>query len=239
MREDQIFSFNFWPAFADLMLSLILILLLVIGGAYFSSIDIRSIQNKQKDLAATLIGPDRKSRTVTGGVEILNPNGELLYRLTQDPNDPMLQIVTFSDSLLFESGNCDLTDKGKTAIREFGRALTAHLAAIFEIQIRGHADNDPIGLGTGYKDNLALASARANEVFRFLKDDVGISAIDHLMSASSFGEFSPVQRRPDLKFEAATLADANATDAMKKANRRIELLLFYRRPGSRKRQPAR
>jgi outer membrane protein OmpA-like peptidoglycan-associated protein len=239
MREDQIFSFNFWPAFADLMLSLILILLLVIGGAYFSSIDIRSIQKKQKSLAETLITPERRSRSVEGGVEILNGGGELLYRLTEDPNDPMLQVVTFSDSLLFESGKSDLTDKGKLALRDLGQVLTTHLADIVEIQIRGHADTDAIGTGTGYPDNLALASARANEVFRFLKDDVRISPADHLMSASSFGEFSPVQRRRDTQFGATSLEQANATDALKKANRRIELLLFYRRPGARKNQPAR
>jgi len=238
MREDQIFSFNFWPAFADLMLSLILILLLVIGGAHFSSIDIRSIQKKQKDVAETLITPQRTSRNVEGGVEILNAGGELLYRLTEDPNDPMLQVVTFSDSLLFESGDCDLTDKGKVALRELGQVLTAHLTDIVEIQIRGHADTDAISAGTGYQDNLALASARANEVFRFLKDDVRISASDHLMSASSFGEFSPVQRRRDTQFDAESLERANSTDDLKKANRRIELLLFYRRPGARKHQPA-
>jgi flagellar motor protein MotB len=234
MRDDQIFSFNFWPAFADLMLSLILILLLVIGGAYFSSIDFRSIQKKQKDVAETLITPERKKKSVDGGVEILTAGGELLYRLTEDPNDPMLQVVTFSDSLLFESGKCALTDRGKAAIREIGQVLTAHLADIVEIQIRGHADTDPIGVGTGYQDNLALASARANEVFRFLKDDVHISPIDHLMSASSFDQFSPVQRSRNTPFDAASLAQANATDDLKKANRRIELLLFYSRPNARK-----
>jgi flagellar motor protein MotB len=230
MEDDRSYNFNFWPAFADLMLCLILILLLVIGGAYFSSINIRSIQEKQKQIAQTLVTPERVIQQFNGGAEIRDRQGRTVYRLVVDPNDPMLQTISFSDSLLFKADDYRLKEPdGKDALMDVGRILVARLEDIAEIQIRGHADTYRT---KNYTDNLELASRRANEVFRFLTQQVGIDPAQHLVSATSFGEFSPVQRKRDAPFDALQLEKSNSSDVFRQANRRIELVLFFRRPSA-------
>ena len=57
-----------------------------------------------------------------------------------------------------------------------------------------------------------------------------------LLSATSFGEFKPSGRLPEIDFDAVQLAAANATKADRDRNRRIEIVLTYsrvrERPGS-------
>ena len=226
-EDDHSYDFNFWPAFADLMLCLILILLLVIGGTYFSSINIRSIQDKQKQIGQSLATRDRAIKQVDGRTEILDRQGRTVYRLAVDANDPMLQTISFSDSLLFKENDFRLKAEGKDALMDVGKILEARLEDIAEIQIRGHADTSPT---MNYADNLELASRRANEVFRFLTQQVRIDPSQHLVSATSFGEFAPVQRKRDALFDGTQLEKSNATDVLRQANRRIELVLFFRRP---------
>ena len=228
MTDDHSYDFNFWPAFADLMLCLILILLLVIGGAYFSSINIRSIQDKQKQIGLFLVTPNRFIQQFDGGTEIRDRQGRTVYRLVVDPNDPMLQTISFSDSLLFKADDYRLKEPdGKDALMDVGRILVSRLEDIAEIQIRGHADTHPT---KNYTDNLELASRRANEVFRFLTQEVRIDPSQHLVSATSFGEFCPVQRKRDAPFDEDELEKSNDSDVLRQANRRIELVLFFRRP---------
>jgi flagellar motor protein MotB len=227
MEDERTYNFNFWPAFADLMLSFILMLLLVIGGTYFSSINIRTVQEEQKKIGETLQTPGRAIRVFERRVEIRDSADRVLYVLTVDPNDPMLQTISFSDALLFNPDEYELKPGGKEALREVGGVLASRLADLAEIQIRGHADNHSTRKHT---DNLELASLRANAVFRFLTDEVRIDPSKNLMSATSFGEFSPVQRKRDAPFDQEALENANADDTLRQANRRIELVLFFRRP---------
>ena len=63
----------------------------------------------------------------------------------------------------------------------------------------------------------------------FLEDSVGIDPAENLMSATSYGEFKPVQRSEgDFEFNRDKLLRYNLTPELKNRNRRIELLLFYR-----------
>lgn len=89
-------------------------------------------------------------------------------------------------------------------------------------------------LKTKYESNTHLAAFRAIEVIKFLQDpnELNIVPAEHLMSATSLGEFNPVRRaqmggsapynRNQLSLDNVTVVDRNR-------NRRIELLLFYRR----------
>jgi flagellar motor protein MotB len=228
MDDDQGLSFNFWPAFTDLMLCLILILLLVIGGTHFSSINIRSIQETQQQIGEALLRSEKRtSKKLNGGDEIYDQNGRFLYRLAADPHDPMLQIISFSDSLLFNSDDYRLKPSGQEALRDIGGVLRGYLEKIAEIQIRGHADTHPT---LKYEDNLDLASRRANAVFRFLTQDIRIDPSQIFLSATSFGEYFPVQRGRNSSFNQEQLEEANSTDSFRQANRRIEMVLFFRRP---------
>jgi flagellar motor protein MotB len=228
MEDDQDQGGNFWPAFTDLMLSVILILLLVIGGAYFAAVNVREIQEKQKILGEGLRGSTTEVRTVGNSMEIWGrgAGGTLKFRLSVDPHDPMLQRISFSDSVLFDPDSFVLKASGKLALAEVGTAVKKRLPDLAEIQIHGHADT----LRTArYVDNLELASLRANEVFRFLRVTVGIDPARNLISATSFGEYSPAERRRDANFDRTLLLSANTTEPKRAQNRRIELLLFYRR----------
>ena len=69
--------------------------------------------------------------------------------------------------------------------------LEKHLNNISEIQIQGHADPTPPDFE---QSNLHLAAKRAISVFRFLQYKIHIDPATHLMSATSFGEYKPVQR---------------------------------------------
>lgn len=230
MEEDEYLNFNFWPAFTDFMLAVVLILILAIGGVQFSGINVRTIWEKQQQLARAL--EDDATRLVTAGAvhEIRNRrSGELLYRLSVDPDDPMLQRIAFSDALLFPRDDYQLRAHGRGALLRVGRAIQERLEDLVEIQIHGHAD--PYRTSR-FEDNLELASRRANEVFRFLHAHAEIDPAKHLMSATSFAEFSPVSRLRDKTYGRVELSRDNSSEAKRKLNRRIELLLFYRRPGA-------
>ena len=118
----------------------------------------------------------------------------------------------------------------RQSVRNFGPKLVgnkikSNLDNIREIQIQGHADPDPPSLPS----NLHLAAWRAIEVFNFLQEQVPIDPAIHLMSATSFGEFKPVQRSiQDRFYNLDKLEMHNGTDELKAQNRRIEILLFYR-----------
>jgi len=67
-------------------------------------------------------------------------------------------------------------------------------------------------------------------VFEFLKDKVGIQPAEHLMSVTSFGEYQSVQRSAqDKSYTVDRLLADNINDDLRRRNRRIELVLIYRR----------
>ena len=77
--------------------------------------------------------------------------------------------------------------------------------------------------------NLHLAALRAIEVFNFLQNKIKIDPAKHLMSATSFGEYKPVQRSVrDSTYTPEKLKRHNNTKKLKAQNRRMEILLFYR-----------
>ena len=77
--------------------------------------------------------------------------------------------------------------------------------------------------------NLHLAALRAIEVYTFLQEQIHIDPATHLMSATSFGEYKPVQRSVrDSTYTPEKLKMHNSSKALKAQNRRMEILLFYR-----------
>lgn len=126
----------------------------------------------------------------------------------------LLQRITFSDKILFETNDYALKAEGLDVLQRVGKALKQKLDVIERIQIEGHTDDRPTGrYGPG--GNLKLGALRAISVYQYLQNDpIGVDPSRFSMSANSFGEFSPIDT-------------ANA-DSSRSKNRRIELLLFYR-----------
>ena len=101
------------------------------------------------------------------------------------------------------------------------------LERIQEIQIQGHAD--PVR-SQEYSSNLELAAHRAMIVFRTLQA-FGIDPRYSMMSATTFGEYVSVQRRfrGGFSYSPEQLVEDNDSPTKMMMNRRIEILLFYRR----------
>ena len=106
-------------------------------------------------------------------------------------NEATLQRYSFSDRILFEPDRYDLKEEGKETLQDVGSRNKKNLKDIKEIQIQGHADPDPPAY---VPSNLHLGALRAIEVYKFLQHSIRIDPANHLMSATSFGEYKPVQR---------------------------------------------
>lgn len=233
MDDDSFIDFNFWPSFADLMLSLVLILLILmflfVGFKSVGTINLQAVKKNQMSLIESVAGAYRTEEVEIGedayGIAIQPDSIEKGIYDIEVRNEPTLQRITFSDRILFAPDDFELAGPGPEVMRQVGEAIKSRLSAIREIQIQGHADTDRTGR---FPSNVHLASARAIEVFKFLQEQVGIDPAENLMSATSFGEFKPVQRtQASTKFNEQLLLQENDSPEKKARNRRIELLLFY------------
>ena len=168
---------------------------------------------------------DTESKTNFFEIPIYLENGD--YTEIQIQNEATLQRYSFSDRILFRRNKYDLNAEGKRTLRVVGHEIKKNLKDIKEIQIQGHADPDRPA--DDYFFNLDLAASRAIEVYKFLQRSIRIDPARHLMSATSFGEYKPVQRlTDDSTYNRQKLMQDNSTRALKAKNRRIEILLFYR-----------
>ncbi|MBI3650559.1 MAG: OmpA family protein [Acidobacteria bacterium] len=229
MEEENILDFNFWPSFADLMLALVLLLVLVLAlvAAVISvgAVDLSQVDKNQKNMVqaiASSYGKEAKALSKdVFGISIADPKiDDVIIK-----NEPTLQQITFSDHVLFQPDDYRLNPRGEEILRTVGAALKQQLPLIKEIQIQGHADTDRTGR---FQSNTQLAAMRAIQVFEFLQKSVGIDPAEHLMSATSFGEFKPVQRSAEVPYNSEKLLQDNRSPELKSRNRRIELLLFYK-----------
>lgn len=230
MERDSGLDFNFWPSFADLMLALVIIMTLVLfltsAVLTAGSVNLKHVEEQQEAMIK-VIAESYKTTAVKVG------DDETTYGISSRPgsppdllihNEPTLQRITFSDNILFEEDRVAPKPGGEKILRDVATALKSQLSFIKEIQIQGHADNV---YSPKYKLNIRLAAERAITIFQFFQGE-GIDPAEHLMSVTSFGEFRPVARKDDEEFNRRKLDDANA-DQLRGQNRRIELLLFYRR----------
>jgi outer membrane protein OmpA-like peptidoglycan-associated protein len=223
-------EFNFWPSFTDFLLGLVFILfLLFIAFVILSEglVNLSLIYQSQRDFIESTVkltnGTLTQIDSITVGVK-LSPDSEFYDIIFV--NEPTLQRIKFSTNILFKKNEYYLTERGRFFLKIAGSLIKSNLKNIREIQIQGHADIDPT---LTYRSNVELAALRAIEVFNFLKDSIGISPVENLMSIASFGEYKPVSRNEfDYNFTEEDLFKANSTPELKALNRRIEILIFYK-----------
>lgn len=92
-------------------------------------------------------------------------------------------LVDFPDIEFFKSGKVVLTEKGKTALSEFTKAISNHLGS-FRLVVRGYTDNTPLK-HSKFKDNLELSAARSIAAIRFMNSK-GIDT--QYMRIAGYGE---------------------------------------------------
>lgn len=230
-QDEELLTFNFWPSFADMMLALVLVLCLVLflisARIAIGTVNLREVETNQVNLVKAIaldykVEPRKVSDTTYG----------ISFRGQSEPdieihNDLNLQRITFSDRVLFEPDHTEIKPEGKEVLRVVATKLREQLQLIREIQVQGHADTVP---SKRYASNVELAANRAISVFEFLRNDVGIEPAERLMSISSFGEYQSVQRSAqDQPYSKEKLLADNLNDDLRRRNRRIELVLIYRR----------
>ncbi len=230
MEDGDLLSFNFWPSFADMMLGLVLVLclalFLVAAVMAVGTVNLKEVEGRQMKMVESIASD-------YGVKPKLLPENRfgIYFTGANDPdieidNDLSSQRITFSDKILFEPDHTELKPEGQQVLNVVGGKLRAQLGLIREIQIQGHADTKP---SQRYRSNVELTANRAIAVFDFLKDKVGIKPAEHLMSVTSFGEYKSVQRKADADYDLNKLEVDNGSDELRRRNRRIELVLIYRR----------
>lgn len=224
--DQEAYTLNFWPSFADFMLALLLVLVFLIALVSSIGLDITEVAEKQKELALSEVFLRHglaRSGDGAGVVEWYKGRDKAI-RFAVDANNPLLQRITFSDFVLFEPDESTLKQSGRDILRVIGLGIQDRIRYIEQIQIHGHADIRP---SSKFQDNLELAAARAMTVFRFLQSEIKIDPIAHLMSATSFGEYVPVVRQAGEVYTPDYLRKQNQTEDEMRRNRRVELVLFY------------
>jgi len=121
--------------------------------------------------------------------------------------------VTFVDKILFDSGSVKVKQKGKQVLLKLADTFRENKDQ--NIVVEGHTDDVEIGSGLQgmFPTNWELSAARATAVTRFLQEEGNIEP--ERLTASGFSFYRPV-------------AD-NETEAGRKQNRRIEIILFPER----------
>lgn len=201
-------TFNIWACFTDVAISMLLILIFFILLQFIvNSKAISRIRMEKKQNIMKRAFERRFSKEIS--------EGEM--RIVIDGN---LQRFTFSDQVLFDSGEAVLKQSGREILATVGILLRAHRYMRDEegrrqelyksIQINGHTDNVPIQTDR-FPSNWELSSARAMAVLRFFEDESHIDS--SVMLATGYGEYHPVA--------------SNQTPQGRALNRRIEVVLVY------------
>jgi chemotaxis protein MotB len=115
-------------------------------------------------------------------------------------------IVKLPAEVLFASGSAQLSEAGHAPLKELASVLKQFPDRRF--MVAGHTDNVPIG-PSNYKSNWELSTARAVTVTEFLAS-AGVNP--NRLTAAGYSEYDPIR--------------ANATEAGRSENRRIEIVLL-------------
>lgn len=116
-------------------------------------------------------------------------------------------VIKLPSSALYRLGSARLSPQGKALMTKVGNSLKGLKN---KINAEGHTDNISLAAASRYSSNWELASARANNVTRFLHEEVGIDA--SRLAAIGYGEYRP--------------AAPNDTPANRQLNRRVEIRLL-------------
>jgi chemotaxis protein MotB len=123
-------------------------------------------------------------------------------------------VLDMADQILFDAGQAEVNEGGKTVLA--GVAESVRGLSAYSLEVAGHTDGTRIAnpaTQERFPTNWELSAARATNVVRFLQERGKIPG--SRLGAAGFAEFRP--------------ADSNATEAGRKKNRRIEILLHQRK----------
>lgn len=117
-------------------------------------------------------------------------------------------LIRMTESALFDSGKAIIKQKAMDMLPTICDIIMEYDSLIQTIRIEGHTDNVPMH-SDRFQDNLALSSARANNVQRFIQEIMNINPAK--LASIGLSEYHPVA--------------SNDTDAGKTRNRRVDFVL--------------
>lgn len=197
---------DFWPAYVDILMVVSLILILLVLAFVLNKPDdrVHQEQKRRKTQFEAAFHQHMRDEEKARLVSFYSPPGET-------------QTITFSDQLLFDSGDAELRrPQGRASLKKlaalFSRYIYLKKGPLFEtVVVNGHTDEDPIST-VRYPSNWHLSSARATSVVYFFVQN-GLNP--QMLSAVGYAQFRawrPVTRQPI---------------ANKAQKRRIEVVLSY------------
>jgi flagellar motor protein MotB len=201
---------NYWRAFTDAALTMLLLLVLFIFVQFLANSRVLGrllVEVRQRQVAAELeqaLGDKRDRMTIV--------------------TDGNLQRLRFSDAILFDSGEAELKPTGREVLGLVAAPLIARAEWVSEIQIEGHTD--PLAIRGRFKSNWELSSARATSVVTFLQSEGGIDPERHPLSATGRSQYVPVvpaQQSPPNR----SPGELESLKKLYEPNRRVEIVLFY------------
>jgi len=242
MDHRESLPLNAWPSFADLMLSVVLVFVILLAAVVFvvsipqEGPDFTVVEQSQEAIRLAIAAGLKKEFTPRPGDRYemaLDNEGQLVII-----EELLTQHLTFGGDVLFESEGDSLSQDGRTLLTAVGESIATEVNQIREIEIHGHADTSSLPVyskAEGHMNNLRLASTRAENVFELLSGIEGLKPPKQLMSVVSYGDFVPVVRRvdggrDDVPFSEAMLKEANDSEDKERLNRRIEMQLTYYGP---------
>ncbi len=185
------------------------------GHARTMSADVLRYQRESAGMADSVRSLTAKLRSAESEVNQLSEaRRNLITRFTEElrkrdgvgGDGPSMEL---SGSSLFHSGQVDLTEEGKEALRQVGEKLKDMGDKL--IRVEGHTDNVPVRRQKDiYQTNWEVSMARAINVVRFLVDEVGIPP--ERLEAVGMSQYHPI-------------AD-NSTPEGREKNRRIVIKLL-------------
>jgi len=166
--------------------------------------------------AATLVAGCVSQQSYNTEVQKANTYAALDKQLSTELSSDQAQItqlqdqlkVTMVNEILFPEGGWTLSAKGEQTLGKIAPTLSNLPGQ--QIIVQGFTDNVPIGpeLRSRFPSNVALSSARADDVVRFLTSK-GVPP--NSISAQGFGESRPVA--------------SNDTPQGRAKNRRVEIVI--------------
>ncbi len=118
-------------------------------------------------------------------------------------------VISFKDSLFFDSGKADIRPEQIDKFIKIGEIINQSIISDSYIRVEGHTDSVPMN-GYFYKSNWDLSVMRASNVAQILINQAGIKP--DRVSAIGYGEYRPK-------------AD-NSTEKEKSTNRRVDILIM-------------
>ncbi len=165
---------------------------------------------REEDLAAAMVQPVTAANSQYTASAQQEPRAANRASDERRRSGIRLNLDDLADQLEYESGEVKIKPAGMPILEQVAEFLTA-TAGSQQVRVEGHSDKMEIGpsLKGAFPTNWELSKARAAEIVRYLVEKGGMDSAK--LSAVGYGASRPVA--------------SNGTEAGRKKNRRIEIVL--------------